>query len=102
MMREALVRFASGVYAVWYPQVRRRESARLPEQLQRLAGDAWLHVSLTTSAPPADGFGLYGSGMFLFNPPWTLAARMRDAMPALKAALAGDARAAFNLEGKQR
>ena len=101
MMREALQRFATGVYAVWYPQVRRHESSRLPEQLQRLAGPSWLHVSLTVMTPPADGFGLFGSGMFVFNPPWQLADRMRPVMPVLKDALAQDPRAAFILQGRQ-
>jgi 23S rRNA (adenine2030-N6)-methyltransferase len=102
MMREALVRFPTGVYAVWYPEVKRRESDRLPEQLQRLAGDNWLHASLTISAPPADGLGLFGSGMFIFNPPWQLDARLRESMPALKALLGSDRAATFGLQGKQR
>lgn len=101
MMREALQRFATGIYAIWYPQVRRRESSRLPEQLQRLAGDKWLHASLTIMAPPSDGFGLYGSGMFVFNPPWQLAARLRESLPLLKKLLGVDARAAFDLQGEQ-
>ena len=100
MMRAALQRFATGVYAVWYPQVRRHESSRLPEQLQRLAGAHWLHVSLTVMAPPADGFGLFGSGVFVFNPPWQLADRLRTIMPVLKTALAVDQRAAFTLQGQ--
>ena len=102
MVREALVRFPTGVYAVWYPQVRRRESARLPEQLQRVAGDDWLHVSLTVASPPSDGLGLFGSGMFVFNPPWQLDTRLREALPALKTLLAVDGAAAFELQGRQR
>ena len=102
MMREALIRFPTGVYAVWYPQVRRRESARLPEQLQRVAGDDWLHVSLTVASPPSDGLGLFGSGMFVFNPPWQLDTRLREALPALKTLLAVDGAAAFELQGRQR
>ena len=102
MMREALQRFATGVYAVWYPQVRRRESTRLPAELQRLAGDNWLHVTLTVAAPPADGFGLYGSGMFVFNPPWLLAQSMREAMPVLAKVLGQDDSAVFRIDGRQR
>ena len=101
-LREALQRFPTGVYAVWYPQVRRRESAQMPELLQRTAGDDWLHLTLTVAAPPADGYGLYGSGMFVFNPPWQLAAAMRTAMPVLKALLGQDGKAAFEVVGKQR
>jgi 23S rRNA (adenine2030-N6)-methyltransferase len=101
-MQDALQRFATGVYAIWYPQVRRRESQMLPKQLQRIAGEDWLHVSLSVCAPPADGFGLYGSGMFVFNPPWQLAADLRKAMPLLKAILRQDSKAAIDLQERSR
>lgn len=100
-MREALQRFATGTYAVWYPQLTRRESEALPGQLRRLAGGDWLDVALGVRAPAADGFGLHGSGMFVFNPPWNLEKPLREAMPPLVAALGQDAGAAFRLEFRQ-
>ena len=100
-MRDALQRFATGIYAIWYPQVRRRESRQLPEQLQKLGRGDWLRVSLSVKAPPADGFGLYGSGMFIFNPPWQLRDGLRAAMPVLKTLLGQDPRATFDLQGRQ-
>ena len=101
-MRDALVRFATGVYAVWYPQVRRYESQQLPRQLRGIAGGDWLHVTLTVSASPADGYGLFGSGMFVFNPPFQLAAALRKAMPVLKTALGQDGKAAIDLQEQKR
>ena len=107
-VRDALQRFATGVYAIWYPQVVRRESREMPVRLRRLAeapGGAacnWLHVSLTVKAPPADGLGLYGSGMFVFNPPWSLRDGLRAALPDLKKWLAQDSSAAFELQGESR
>ena len=100
-MRDALQRFPTGVYAIWYPQVRRRESQQLPGYLQKLGRGDWLHVSLTVKAPPADGFGLYGSGMFVFNPAWQLRDSLRSALPMLKKLLGQDARAACDLQGHQ-
>ncbi len=100
-MRDALQRFATGTYAVWYPQVQRRESAGLPGQLRRLAAGDWLDVALTVNAPATDGFGLFGSGMFVFNPPWNLEMPLREAMPILVEALGRDEHAAFNLEFRQ-
>jgi len=41
-MRDALQRFATGTYAVWYPQLPRREAEQLPQELQRLAPGDWL------------------------------------------------------------
>jgi 23S rRNA (adenine2030-N6)-methyltransferase len=100
-LRDALQRFPTGVYAVWYPQVKRRESHALPAQMQRLATGNWLHAALSVAAPPDDGIGLYGSGMFVFNPPWQLRDGLRIAMPLLKQWLAQDGHAAFALDGRQ-
>ena len=101
-LRDAMQRFATGVFAVWYPQVSRRESRQLPAQLQQLAAGKWLHVSLTVAAAPEDGLGLFGSGLFVFNPPWQLGEDLRAAMPVLKHLLGQDAQASFALYGEQR
>ena len=97
-IEESLKRFATGTYAVWYPQVTRLESQRFPDQLKRLQPKNWLHVTLTVSTHPTDGFGLFGSGMFIFNPPYTLAGALKDTMPYLVETLGQDAKAAFKLE----
>ncbi|ANN67414.1 23S rRNA (adenine(2030)-N(6))-methyltransferase RlmJ [Bordetella bronchialis] len=96
-LKEGLKRFATGIYAVWYPQVQRRESLELARQLEK-AGKRWLHVSLSVKKPAADGYGLHGSGMFLVNPPWTLAAQLKEALPWLTARLAQDERARYTLD----
>ena len=97
-LREGLKRFASGVYAVWYPQLQRAEAKRLPEQLKELPVKSWLHVSLSVRAPGADGFGMHGSGMFILNPPWVLRGILEDTMPYLVKHLGQDEQAAFTLE----
>jgi 23S rRNA (adenine2030-N6)-methyltransferase len=95
---DALGRFSTGCYAVWYPLLQRMESRQLPEKLKRLPGQDWLNVTLSVSAPSPDGFGLHSSGMFVINPPWTLAPLLREVMPFLTNALARDATANFTLE----
>jgi 23S rRNA (adenine2030-N6)-methyltransferase len=97
-IEESLKRFATGVYAIWYPQVARTESQRFAEQLKRLQRTDWLHLTLTVSRPPVDGFGLYGSGMFILNPPYTLAATMKETLPFLADALGQDETAQFKVE----
>jgi 23S rRNA (adenine2030-N6)-methyltransferase len=97
-LREGLARFATGIYAVWYPEVQRRESQQLPDALMRLPDIRWLHVTLTVKRPQADGFGLHGSGMFVVNPPHTLAAALRPAMPELVRLLGQDDAARFELK----
>ena len=99
-MEDALRRFATGVYLVWYPQVQRREARELPATLERLARGAgvdWLHASLSVKAPAEGGHGLHGSGVFVFNPPWTLPGMLGEVLPVLKEALGQDARAATQL-----
>jgi 23S rRNA (adenine2030-N6)-methyltransferase len=99
-IEESLKRFATGMYAIWYPQVTRAESQRFPEQLKRLQPTNWLHLTLTVSRPPSDGYGLYGSGMFILNPPYTLAAAMKETLPFLVEALGQDDNAQFSVESR--
>ena len=80
-LREALARFADGVYMVWYPQVSKLEAASLPKRLEALAPKSWLHARLSVQQPDAQGFGLAGSGMFVINPPHSLAAQLQGVLP---------------------
>lgn len=97
-LEEGLERFATGVYAIWYPQVQRRESTQLPAQLQRLPLKSWLHVTLTVKHPVDGGLGLHGSGMFIVNPPWKLKETIEEAMPLLVDLLGQDDSATYTLE----
>ena len=96
-LEDALQRFATGVYVLWYPIVQRRESQQYPESLKRLQRKDWLHVALTVKAPAADGFGLHGSGLYILNPPWDLPAMLEEAMPYLVKVLGQDEHAMFEL-----
>lgn len=97
-VKEGIKRFATGTYAVWYPLVQRREATEMVRHLENLQVKNWLHVSLTVKRPVAEGFGLHGSGMFIVNPPWTLHAALKDAMPMLTRLLAQDDRASYTLQ----
>jgi 23S rRNA (adenine2030-N6)-methyltransferase len=100
-LADALQRFATGTYAVWYPVLQRMESRQFPDQLKRLPANGWLNVTLSIGAPTPDGFGLRSSGMFVLNPPWTLEPMLRDLMPYLVATLGIDSGAGFALESGQ-
>ena len=85
-MKDALVRFPTGTYAIWYPVLARPESRNLATQLERIAVDAgvkWLHVTLAIDEvqQPHLAAGLQASGMFVFNPPYTLAADLKASLP---------------------
>ena len=82
-LRDALERFAEGIYIVWYPQVTKLEAAQLPRRLQAVAPKGWLHARLTVQQPDALGFGLAGSGVFVINPPYTLHDELAVVLPYL-------------------
>jgi len=97
-LQQSLRRFATGTYVIWYPQVQRPEAQRFAEQLKQIAGKNWLHALLQVCKPARDGYGLYGSGMFILNPPYTLAAHLKSALPYLVQKLGQDTAATFKLE----
>ena len=97
-VNEALRRFPNGVYAIWYPIVQRADAQSFPHRLQALGCTSWLHATLRIAAPPADGFGLYGSGLFVINPPFVLEAELAQALPWLRDVLAEDDGAQFTLD----
>ena len=97
-LKDSLKRFATGMYAIWYPELQRRESQKLPDQLKRLPIKDWLLVTLSVEKQQKDATGLRSSGMFVINPPWTLEATLRETMPYLVSALAQDDSASFTIE----
>jgi 23S rRNA (adenine2030-N6)-methyltransferase len=55
VLADALTRFPTGTYAVWYPVLQRNESRQLPERLKRLGAKSWLNVTLAIHGPAPDG-----------------------------------------------
>ena len=89
-MEEALHRFATGCYAIWYPCLSRRESASLPDHMKKIATAhkrSWLQVELRVENAPKER-RLQASGMFIINPPWTLEKQLSESLPILMKALA--------------
>jgi 23S rRNA (adenine2030-N6)-methyltransferase len=97
-LEEALGRFPSGTYAVWYPVLQRMESRQFADRLKRLPAKEWLNVTLTVSTPGPDGIGLHSSGMFILNPPYTLEPLLRQVMPYLVHVLGSDSGATYTIE----
>jgi 23S rRNA (adenine2030-N6)-methyltransferase len=99
-MDEALQRFATGCYAIWYPCLSRRESAALPDRMKKIATAhkrSWLHAELRVENAPKER-RLQASGMFIFNPPWTLEKELAESLPILVKALGQDGGAGFVLK----
>ena len=102
-LEEALGRFATGCYAIWYPVIARRESIALPDRLKAIAKAhqrSWLRTELRTENAPGER-RLQASGMFIFNPPWTLHGHLKDALPILKNALGLHSGASYTLQSSE-
>lgn len=97
-LQDALRRFATGTYAVWHPLLPRADAARLPQQLAALPVPS-LRIELRVSQSQGE-FGMYGSGMFVLNPPWLLRDQMQVVLPLLRDILGGDDNAGFLVEAK--
>ena len=97
-LADALQRFESGCYLVWYPIVQRPEELKLPARLLALGPKRWLRAEVQVRAPPPGGYGLYGSGVFVINPPWTLSGTLQELLPWLAKKLALDEHATHRLE----
>ncbi len=99
-LKEALKRFATGCFLAWYPCLTRIESKKLPERLQKIQPDNYLDVRLFVEEESADGFGMFGSGMFVVNPPYPLQQQLQESLPVLVKILAQDAAAHYELNAK--
>lgn len=108
-MADAVKRFATGTYVVWYPIIPRPEAHDLPRKLKTLAvkaGRSWLNATLTVKSSKlttgTEGEvirpGLPASGMFVINPPHTLKAELQAALPQMVALLRQDRNAGFTLD----
>lgn len=98
VVRDALRRFPGGTFAVWYPMLARVEARQLPQRLAALEAGSWLDVRLAVRKPARDGFGMFGSGLYIFNPPWLLPRLLETVLPWLATTLGEDEHAGYDLE----
>jgi len=99
-IEEAMQRFATGCYAIWYPTLSRRESTALPDRMKKICAAhkrSWLHTELRVENAPGER-RLQASGMFIINPPWTLEKHLAEALPTLTKVLGIDSGAQFLLK----
>lgn len=96
-LRKTHRRFATGVYAIWYPVIERRSVERLERSIRGLGIAPLERYELCVTAD-AGSRGLKGSGMWVVNPPWKLQETMAEALPWLTGKLATGARAAYAID----
>ena len=103
-LQDALQRFATGCYVVWYPVIPRQEAHQLPRRLKALAqqaGRSWLHATLSIGKGVQESGrdGLRASGIFVINPPFVLQERLKEALPVICRTLQRGAGHGWQLEG---
>ena len=89
-------RFATGVYVLWYPLLVGRQDDDLRRRLDAMETGKVLRFELTVSDRDATR-GMYGCGMLVINPPWTLRDAMADALPWLASRLGRNSGAGFRM-----
>ena len=83
-------KFATGVAMFWYPIKNDTLSGRFLRQLAGALTRPWLQAELWRF-PRDNRVSLNGSGLAIVNPPYLLEERMREWLPQLHFALAGEA-----------
>jgi 23S rRNA (adenine2030-N6)-methyltransferase len=81
-LHAAHARFASGVYAAWYPIKDRAPSRALHDRL-RASGMRDIVAAELHLRPPLDPARLNGCGLILVNPPWQFAEEIAPILQAL-------------------
>ena len=81
-LADAHRKWATGIYALWYPIKGRPEPDALAKRLRRPGIAKMLRAELTV-APLSDPTRLNGCGLILVNPPWTLERELSALLPAL-------------------
>ena len=94
---EAHRKWATGIYALWYPIKDRGEPDALAKRLRRAGIGKLLRAELIVT-PLRDPTRLNGSGLILVNPPWTLEGELSTLLPALTGILGRDGGGAYRLD----
>lgn len=96
-LAEAIRRFATGTYIVWYPIKDPREVSHFLKRVRGLGLPKLVNVELAVCA--REGLpGLNETGVLIVNPPYVLSSELAIVLPALCEVLAVDAQAAFRID----
>ncbi len=96
-IKQAHKRFATGIYAIWYPVVSRHNTERFINQFKNAGIKNILRIELNIKQD-SNEHGMTGTGMIIINPPWKLAQQMHNLMPWLLENLKQDNHANFKIE----
>jgi 23S rRNA (adenine2030-N6)-methyltransferase len=95
-------KWPTGIYVIWYPAKSRRATDELAQHVaETAAGSATpgrcLRLEFSVAPQTADG-ALTSAGLLVVNPPWKLAAELKDILPQLVKPLGLGGAGRFRLE----
>lgn len=96
-LKEALQRWPTGIYAVWYPIKLRSQVQPFLRRMQHSGVKRVLRAELLVH-PDDSPLRLNGSGMVILNAPWNLDDALRDSLRSLASLLSQDQPAEWKLD----
>lgn len=81
-VKQAFSKFSTGVYCIWYPVVNRKLTQQFIRGMKDVGANEALNIEFNlTMAPKA---GMTGCGLWIINPPFTLAKDIKMVLDALR------------------
>ncbi|MDR2746490.1 MAG: 23S rRNA (adenine(2030)-N(6))-methyltransferase RlmJ [Treponema sp.] len=108
-LTEGLRRFPGGIYIIWYPLLLetgvKGRGPEYGETLFDLYGGRRCRMELRFGVPCGSGGRgpgprMYGCGLVIYNPPWTLEPELKESLPVLAEKL-GEGKGAWNLSWEE-
>ena len=82
LLQQVYRRFETGVYCIWYPIIDKKLHSQLLRGLEQVGANTHLRIEFNlTHAPLA---GMSGCGLWIINPPYVLAAELKETLETLR------------------
>lgn len=81
-IKQALKRFSTGIYCLWYPVVNNRSCEQLHRAMSSITDTSSLRVEFNLT--PITEQGMTGCGLWILNPPFTFSQEIKAVLEVLK------------------
>jgi 23S rRNA (adenine2030-N6)-methyltransferase len=81
-LKQTVAKFSHGVYCLWYPVVNKKLTEQLLRRLNEIGAKNTLRIEFHLTLKQVDG--MTGCGLWIINPPYTLAQDMKTVCDTLK------------------
>ncbi|WP_058492213.1 23S rRNA (adenine(2030)-N(6))-methyltransferase RlmJ [Legionella worsleiensis] len=81
-IKQAYAKFSTGVYCLWYPVVNKKFIEQLTRGMKDVGAKKALRIEFNLTLAPKEG--MTGCGLWIINPPFTLADEIKIALDSLR------------------